>query len=186
MTAQITDKVVYQGESYQIIGIKGDGLPKPEDFDMLPQMMSTACYRGYFVEYTCEGSRIFLSEMTIRAPEYKLINGIQAHIGGMFNAGQYSDVDMPLKFSGGLLIAKDFISAMYVHMGFQKPTSFQTVLELLIEDGKIINVLDHSQKVAQMRAEAAKLPAPGFDDPRMQSRHLEEWIHWTFSLDYNL
>ena len=186
MTAQITDEVVYQGESYQIIGVKGALLPVPQDFGMIPQMMSTACYRGYFVEYTCEGSRLFLSEMTVRAAEYKPINGVEVRIGGTFNAGQYFDIDLPLKFSGGLLIAKDFISTRYVHMGFQKPTSFQTVIELLIEDGKIVEVLDHSRKVAQMREDMAKMPAPGFDDPRMQSRHLQEWIHWTFSLDYNL
>ncbi|MCB9457274.1 MAG: hypothetical protein H6671_14915 [Anaerolineaceae bacterium] len=185
MTAQITDKVVYQGESYQIIGVKGGDLPKPEDFEMRPQMMSTACYRGFFTQYICEGSRIFLAELTVRTSEYKPVNGVVAQIGGTFSAGQYFDVDMPLTFSGGLLIAKDFISARYVHMGFQKPTSFQTVLELLIENGRIVDVLDHSRKVAQMRDEMEKMPAPGFDDPRMQSRHLQEWIQWTFSLDYN-
>ncbi len=186
MTAQITDRVVYQGESYQIIGVKGGLLPAPQSFGIVPQMMSTACYRGYFVEYACEGSRLFLSEMTVRAAEYKPINGVEVQIGGTFNSGQYFDIDLPLKFTGGLLIAKDFISARYVHMGFQKPTSFQTVIELLIEDGKIVEVLDHSRKVAQMRDEMEKMPAPGFDDPRMQSRHLQEWIQWTFSLDYNL
>jgi hypothetical protein len=92
MTAQITDKVVYQNESYQIIGVKGDELPRPQDFDMLPQMMSTACYRGYFMGFTCEGSRLFLTDMTVRAPEYRPVNGVEVQIGGTFSAGQYCDV----------------------------------------------------------------------------------------------
>jgi hypothetical protein len=72
-------------------------------------------------------------------------------------------------------------------MGFQKPTSFETVIELLIEQGNITSTIDHSAYIARLRADLLKpRPRPGFDDPTLQRQHLENWITWTFSLNYDL
>ena len=49
MTAQIQDCIVYQGEGYAIIGIKGEGLLRSSDYGMTPTIMHTACYRGVTV-----------------------------------------------------------------------------------------------------------------------------------------
>lgn len=189
MTAQIPDTVVYQHNTYRIVGVKGKGLPTPGEFDMQPVMMSTGCYRGYVTQYALHNDRFVLNALTLRTGDdsYKPINGVRPTIGGTFKAGQYTNLNLPTRFSGGILIAKDFIQAMYVHMGFQKPTSFETVVELLIENGRLKRAIDHSEKVAQLRQALSKpLPKPGFDDQRMRERHTMDWIEWTFSLDYDL
>jgi hypothetical protein len=189
MTAQIPDTLIYNGDRYRIIGLKGAGLPTPADFEMETFMMSTACYRGYYAQYSIQEDQLVLSEITLRAREgnYKPIQGIEPETAEYGTAGCYSNLHVPVHFSGGLLLGKDFIDAMYVHMGFQKPTSFEVVIELLVEDGHISRIIDHSEKIAAMREDILKpRPKPGFDDPTQQSKQIENWIAWTFSLDYDL
>ncbi len=36
MTSQLNDTVYYQDEAYALIGVKGDKLPTPQDYEMTP------------------------------------------------------------------------------------------------------------------------------------------------------
>lgn len=51
MTAQIPDTFIFNGEEYSLIGMKGGDLISPEQFGMLPGMLHTACYRGFYATY---------------------------------------------------------------------------------------------------------------------------------------
>lgn len=217
MTAQITDHVIYQNTPYQLIGVKGSWLPNPGDYGLTPTMISTACYRGYYCDYTVRESRLLLTHLVIRVLEddpppiegVAPIIGVRRKLGdkefppppmrGMYESfatdghyinydgAIYADLKVKTHFTGGLLIAGDFINSMYVHMGFQKPTSFKTVLELVFEDGELTSARDHSETMAERRAEMLKPhPRIGFDDEQKQQNHLKDWIEWTFSLDYDV
>jgi len=217
MTAQISDHVIYADHTYQVIGVKGSWLPQPQDYGLTPTMMSTACYRGYYCDYTVRDNALLLTHLVVRTPDDNAppIEGVTPIVGkrrkldntefpptdirGMYESygaegrfinydgAIYANLKIETHFSGGLLIAGDFIRSMYVHMGFQKPTSFETVIELLFEDGKLTDAIDHSKKMAERRAEMLKpRPRIGFDDEQMPTKQVEEWIEWTFSLDYDV
>lgn len=51
MTAQMPDQFTYEDEEYSIIGVKGNNLFNPSDFNLEPITVSTACYRGYVVAF---------------------------------------------------------------------------------------------------------------------------------------
>lgn len=182
MTAQIHDHLYYRGDEYAIVGVKGSGLPSPLDFDIVPVMMSTACYRGYFAGYTCIGDRLFLTGLTVRAGDgdYPPIEGVQAVIGGAYNAGQYRGLYRSVAFTGGLLIGRNFIQSLYVHMGFQKAPAYQTVLELWFEGGNLRSAVDYSEKIALTR-EVQMQPATS-----NVTQDVGEWIERMFSLDYEM
>lgn len=196
MTAQIQDRVWYQDEEYVIVGVKGSGLFIPQDFGMAGVMMSTGCYRGFYVTYGVEDGEFRLETMTIRAAngDYKPINGIKP-VMHEWQGGVYSRINLRVPFTGRLLLGKDFIGSMYVHMGFQKPPSYETVIELMIDHGVVLSSVDHSTSMADIRTEmqrradearsAAQSQSPeerrGLDMERMQ-----QWIDWMFSLDYDL
>ena len=87
----------------------------------------------------------------------------------------------PIEYTGGLLLAADFIEEMYVHMGFQSPESYRTVIELEIKDGDIIKETDLSHAIAERRATGRDKPA---QPSSMDDDDVRDWIEDRFSQDY--
>jgi hypothetical protein len=147
VTAQIHDKVHYRFVEYSLLGADGGRLPTPFDFGILPTMMHTGCVRGYLLAFAIESERLFLREMTVRSMDktYPPIAGRQPEISPYSDA-VYKDLDLPLDFSGGMLLGTDFIRERYVHMGFQSPSSFRKVVGLRFERGKVIEMRDRSRE----------------------------------------
>ncbi|NHJ33228.1 MAG: hypothetical protein FK732_10215 [Asgard group archaeon] len=185
MTAQMPDQFLYKGESYALIGLKGSSLFNPEDYGVYPVMASTACYRGFVATYNITDKHITLSSFVLRSQKRKLnkINGRAAKKEKRILSFNflYENLDLPIKFTGFILLGKDFINEMYVHMGFQRPISYETVIEFQFKDGEIVTVNDFSELIAKLRKEdPSKDAKPEYDETTM------EWIERLFSLDYNM
>ena len=181
MTAQVSETFVYKGEKYSLIGIDGEGLAEPQDFGMKPVAIHTACWRGFYSTYEIINDGIFLKEMTLseKKNNYKLINGVKPIIDDLWSA-TYKDINIRVSFTGTIRLAKDFIQELYVHMGFQKPSAFKTVIDLKFEDGCIVEINDRSKEVAAIRGSFKKrYEARGLI--RMMKR-----IKEAFSLDMDL
>ncbi len=182
MTAQIPDEFRYNGELYSLIGIDGSGLFTPADFGMNPYSTCTACWRGYVMKYDCEDNILLLVGMDVNSKESPDINGVKPIKGNTFFEFSYVDIGLKTKFNGMLMLAKDFIHEMYVHMGFQRPMAFRTVLELDIKDGEIIEVTDLSEDMAFQRSLDKKR---GAEPKSPNESDVKDWIEDTFSLDYD-
>ena len=63
-------------------------------------------------------------------------------------------------------------------MGFQKPITYETVLEIFVEDGVMTEIRDRSEKIREIRKNTQKF------DPENDS--VQKFIHDSFSLDYDL
>ncbi|MHA1739270.1 MAG: hypothetical protein ACTSXA_16100 [Candidatus Heimdallarchaeota archaeon] len=88
---------------------------------------------------------------------------------------------MKIPFSGGLLITKDFIEEMYVHMGFQNPMSYRIVYELTFENGELVKFTDISEVMEKRRNEGKNHDAL----PRSDEKDaVGKWIERKFSLEY--
>jgi hypothetical protein len=68
----------------------------------------------------------------------------------MFN-NYYEDLNLPLDYTGSLLIADGFIQDLYVHRGFQSAWKFETVIELVFDAGRFIEAVDRSERMAAVR-----------------------------------
>lgn len=191
MTGQITDQVFYEDERYSITGIKGGELSTPMDFGMVPTMMSTACYRGFYNEYTVMDGKLLLTKMTVRVmnDQYLPIQGIRGE-HDKWSGRIYSGLRVPTDFTGSLLIGSGFIQSMYVHMGFQKATSYEKVVHLVLDKGEVRSAVDYSEKMAQLRedirqrAEVARLTGKQPDPSDYDT--IGKWINQMFSLDFDL
>ncbi len=184
MTGQIPDKLIYNKSSYSIVGLKGEGLPSPFDYGLEPVSPHTANWRGFIMTYSIAKNHLNLEEMNVTIKEMKekppLINDVKPETKkeGFLNL-TYNSLKLKTQFTGKILIAKDFIDSMYVHMGFQSPISFETVIELKISDGTLIKVTDFSEIMKKYR----KLSAT--DGKLGPKENIQEWIARTFSLDYD-
>jgi len=187
MTGQIPDQFRYEGEAYDLVGINGEPLYEPQDFGITPQMASTACWRGYQMFYDCKNGQLILDHMHVRTRDSLVVNGISPkEIGNpdemtFFNTF-YESLGLKTKFTGTLLLAKDFISEMYVHMGFQSPDSFKTVLEIHVKEGNIIEVRDLSDKMEERRKLGRITPNR---PDTLEEPDIEDWVKDRFSLEYD-
>jgi len=138
MTAQIHDRLAYLGQDYELLTVSGGGLADPLSHGLQPSMLHTACWRGYFCLYTIIASRLVWSELTVRSQEgaYPEIAGVRPSVDPA-GVAVYRGLDIPLRFSGRILAGKDFLPERYVHMGFQAPSAYASLLELAFTDGRL-------------------------------------------------
>jgi len=177
MTAQISDTFVFKGDEHELIGICGDELALPEQFGMEPEMMHTACYRGFYATYELTEEALYLRELTLREKNgnYLPIEGKEPEKEECL--ATYKDLSVVISFTGKIRLAKDFIEELYVHMGYQKPTAFKTVLDIALKDGRVIEIKDRSKEMKQKR---------GVFKKHFESGDMLETIDEAFSLDMEL
>ncbi|TFH05051.1 MAG: hypothetical protein E4H14_13500 [Candidatus Thorarchaeota archaeon] len=185
MTGQISDQFKYEGDVYNLVGLDGESLYTADDFGITTQMASTACWRGYQMFYDCVDGDLILDSLHVRTKDKITINGIAPKEGQddnfMFNC-IYENLALKTKFTGTLLLGKDFIQEMYVHMGFQSAESYRTVYEIEVRNGDIIKVTDLSTRMEERRIRGQEKPAsPPSDD----EKDVSDWIKDRFSQEYN-
>lgn len=198
MTAQIPDTLLLQDRILSIVGVNGQGLFDPVNYDLRPFPRITSCWRGYVCEYMILSSSLLLNKLQINlgmgsGNPHELVPAEGSQIGGikpffttdlheLFN-NTYHELHLPVNFTGGLLAADDFIHELYVHMGFHPAWKYRTVFELVLSHGRVTETRNVSQRMEQIRSEMLKSPLePGLDATKEQ---IEEWVAAMFKLDYN-
>jgi len=151
MTAQISDTFIFKGEQYSLIGMEGGDLISPEHFGMHPEMLHTACYRGFYATYELTEKELYLRELTLceKDGNYLPINGVLPEKEN--HQASYHNLSILLPFTGRIRLAKDFIQDLYTHMGFQKPTAFRTVYDITLENSRVIELKDRSRDMEKKR-----------------------------------
>ena len=97
MTRQIEDLIVYEDQRREPLGISGTGLPHPKDFGLNPIPMGTACWRGFYCEYTIRQNCFWLTHLVVRQDGgYPLINGVQALYEDAYILADDEDAPEPL------------------------------------------------------------------------------------------
>lgn len=193
MTAQISDIVVWQGEEYGLCGANGEGLFDPTSVGLNPVGMCTACWRGYVCHYRVADERLLLGTLAVShgdAESGEMVPGPAVHgiepVEGegwmdFFNC-VYEGLDLPVAYTGGLLLGSGFIEELYVHMGFHPAWKFEKATELIFADGRIEEARDLTARMAEVREKLADGPLqPGSETGPDE---LRKWIESTFNLYY--
>lgn len=188
MTSQIPDVVVLEGVEHELVAVDGTGLFQPYDHGLRPVGTSTANHRGYQARYAVRDARLLLDSVVDvgleaarqGAPldELPRIAGIAPTEDGW--GLSYLGLDLPVEFTGGLLVAEGFLPEHYVHMGFHPAWKYERVHELIVEDGQVLRQVDRSEQMAEIRedivtGERADPDATG---------DVVTWIRRTFERDY--
>jgi len=197
MTAQIHDSFLFKDQEYSIVGVNGKGLFDPLDYDLRPQGLCSACWRGYLCQYTVKENQMQLRWLRINldssgqnSSEFNpgpVINGIspgKPHEDYPIFDTVYQNLDLTIAFNGGILLGEGFIPELYIHMGFHPAWKFRTVYEFLFKNGTIQEIRDVSQQVAEIRKIMLQKPLDWNEQDGREK--LEEWIKSTFRLDYRL
>lgn len=157
--------------------MQGGDLISPEKFGMEPEMIHTACYRGYYATYELTEEGLFLREMTLRERngKYMPIAGVDPEKKEY--QATYHNLNVRVPFTGKIRLAKDFVEELYIHMGFQKPTAFRTVYDVTLKEGAVLELRDRSKEMEEKR---------GLFKQRYESGDMRQTIEEAFSLDMDL
>jgi hypothetical protein len=179
-TAQIEDSIIFKGNEYSLIGKTEGEFATPEQFGMTAVTIHTACYRGYYATYEVTEENLILRKFTLREKDgnYLPISGVLPVIDAKkIQSATYSDLNVVVPFSGRIRLAREFIRDFYIHMGYQKATAFKTVLDLTLNDGRVVEIKDRSEEMEKKRGAFKKAFSSG---------EINKSIEDAFSLDMKL
>jgi len=130
-----------------------------EKLGINPDEPDTACWRGYVATFSVIEKMLVLKDLhtnngygilsILKKPV--TINGKKPEVIKFGGDWKYYDVNLPIEFTGKILITDDFIKERYVHMGFQSPLSFRRVMKLKFDNGFLIDSKDVSKVIARLR-----------------------------------
>lgn len=166
MTAQIDDVFKYQRRRYSIAGISEDEFFEIGSLGLDPVSPHTACWRGYQAVFSISESRLVLSELLVNLISPTEDNPYEPAIGPVINGispipsrkqfdpfnNVYKGLNYDIGYSGGLLIAREFIESLYVHMGFHPAWKYEEVVELIFDEGILTQAFDRSEQMTEIRA----------------------------------
>lgn len=166
MSAQICDIYKHENKQYTLIALSGKPPFNPKDYGMEPQKSSNACWRGYWCQYIIEDGMLTLDELYLcnHDGNYPLINGVSAseeefvettvygkrteekHMIPKYAGHRaYKKINLPLSFTGKILVGKDIISDYYMRVEFQRYWAYKRLIEFLFEDGILVEINDYSE-----------------------------------------
>jgi hypothetical protein len=134
------------------------------------------------MKYILIKKHLILDEVLVNVHEPLEINGVKPEEGNKMFKYEYKNLNLNTNFTGIILLAKNFIDTMYVHMGFQRPLAFKTVLGLEFEKGEIVLFQDLSKQMEERRK---KNPYKGAQPNSKSTKDIETWIEKAFSLDFD-
>ena len=195
MTAQMSDRFSHDGIDFCIAGISADTLFDPETLGLHPVMASTMCWRGYVLVCALSGRQLVAKDLyvNLKTPAPTIHSMTPARVEfdrteflAAFTCNHaYRNLNLPLAYTGGILIADGFIRELYVHMGFHPAWKYERVRELVFTDGIMEQDRDLSATMAEFRA---KIPKKGeatvgsADPPSPEA--IKQWIARTFDQSY--
>lgn len=189
MTAQWHDEFEFQGKKYSLVGVNGQGLFNPAQYDMVPMSTCSACWRGFLCKYAVVDNKLVLDSLQISLEESsvkdpKINNKLPSDSKDSIFNFHYKGLNLQLDFTGGILIGDGFIEDLYVHMGYHPAWKYKNVIEFYFNNGEMFSYNDVSKKLKQIRKKMKKEMKKG--SPYPDGPDLQSWISSTFKLDYRL
>ncbi len=169
MTAQIKDKISISGQTYTIDRCSDRSQlfdPRAQGISLSEHSFSTACNQGFYCEYIVSDNRLLLRELNFY-PSYAeylkfkygrseaLFYGKSpksspsSRLSGMW---QYQDLYYPIDYNGGLVICTGYTRRDIILSNTNPPFFlYENVYEAIFDAGILIDIVDYSLQVKQVR-----------------------------------
>lgn len=196
MTTQISDRVDFEGTKFTLCGCNGSELFDPTAYKLTPAAPSTACYRGWTAEFSVQ-QNLQLKDLHVfheaglpaknkhaNGPAINSILPIEPNSWCGFNC-LYKDLNLPIQFTGGLLLGDGFIKQSGVNMGYHPFWKYESVFELIFENGNLKCAEDKSTVALAVREKHLVSGILGHKKI-VDDAAVARWIEQSFSLNYSL
>lgn len=160
MTAQIGSIFKLNGNRYNIVSKSRHIKFNPQEYGITPLSCCTACWDGYWCEYNITKEGILLENLYINSYDdyYPAINGIEplydeengkfvTHVGHRV----YQGINLKCDYTGRIVVGREFLPEYYIHSGYQRGYGYEEVKELVLKNGDLVKVIDHSEEARKIR-----------------------------------
>jgi hypothetical protein len=164
MTGQVSDGFIYKSQIFCIAGVDGVTLFEPTQHGFSPQWGTTACWRGYCCTYKVIEETLYLKEfiialslkekLAVKHGRARSFLGVFPYLGDTpvgHPSAIYNELNHLVEFTGSLLVAKNFINSLYIHLGFQAAYKYEEVHELIFDSGYLMQSINRSEEMAEIR-----------------------------------
>lgn len=179
MSKQFDDTLQMDNTKYVILYYSQYDPLNPKDLGLTPTQVNTASIRGYWCNYSVINNQLILSNLYIHAENYPDINGVavaepeyfifradsnsKEHRIPKYHGHQaYYNVDLPLDYTGKVLIGADRISIDDAPVGYHTNFlvdsfwKYKKLMTVSFSNGYIDNISDDSEISSKMLASAIK------------------------------
>lgn len=101
-----------------------------------------------------------------------------------YGEAKYLAIDHRIEFTGGLILANDFINELYDHMGFQQHWKYRDVHELIFVGGQLVTATDKSVAAEEYRQRMFSGDLNPSENDLYEAT--ADWIIKTFDRRYDL
>lgn len=176
MTAQVTDKVFYERQAFELANTSTFKLLfSPQQHGIDPPMLSTACYRGFYSEFAVINEQLYLTRAFInltgeekraarRGCGPRLFGVHPVRFRDTCNAQFWGvklpwqewavewlyELDVPLSYTGGILVGRDRVRPYWL---VPDAWAFAQVRELIFEEGFLKEQYDRSEAMQEFYEE---------------------------------
>lgn len=160
MTAQVGDKIRNLDNGFNVLALSNPIDFSPEVFGIIPGVLTTACWRGFWCDYEIKDGQFSLKTLYVNSKDnnYPVINGVspllepypEAKMLNYMGHHIYKDINVPIKYTGKI-IAVDGLIMDYI--GVERMRCFENVIERTFKDGRCEAAIDLSNVVAEFRTE---------------------------------
>lgn len=112
-----------------------------------------------------------------------VLHGVRSSVPENSNFGDwfYKDLAMTFDYSGGILIGRQYLREHRIYLA-PHAWNFQILIELVFEKGRLVEELDHSERVAEVRG---RILAEGKEQPGFW-KETREWMHGFLRVRYRM
>lgn len=174
MSGQMSDVIVVGDDEYALVEPESGMLFDVRSHGVAPVTMHSANTRGELARFRIDDDgRLLLSDLQVGSVDAPPpLDGVEATTDEHRQVWTYLELDLPIAWSGDLIVAADPILDLYVHSGFLPVWHYERVTAFDIEAGVVVSSEDRSEQVAAYRAERTAGDAVE-DDSNVFERFLE-------------
>jgi hypothetical protein len=146
MGARFPDHVLFDGEAYSLCEIDGTGLFDPV-VDSRSDPADSGAGEHHSYVYGIRDDTLFLETFEARG-----------------DMPRPADLDQPVPFTGSMVMGTGFVDDLKVHMGIQAAYKYRKVIQLEVKEGRVLNSVDLSGEMADVRDRLAATHHEGAGD----------------------
>ena len=173
MTIQTNDQILFCNEQYNIFS--GDEFFDPYEYGICPFYgENTGIYKGYLCEYKIKNNQFYLDNLHLSLRQYVidinsnkevLLKKVTPPLNGIFVkdfdngflSHIYENVNLKINYTGHLILTKNYIPPTHdYNMSPRDLYDYEMVIKFDMKSGVIINTVDVSYEMFDMRKKAFK------------------------------
>jgi hypothetical protein len=159
VTAQIADRLVWCGVTYDMATVAGGPLFEPRSYGLKPAPLVATCTRGFQAQYSVKKNKLVVSELLVHfdpaqltATKHQLPTVAGVSPSASFpGRAIYANLELPIPLTGGLLLGVEPLRALLVPQGIQPAWKYRQVRELTFRAGGVVSERDLSSTMEELR-----------------------------------